>query len=80
MATRKKRETPSFEEALGQLEALVEQMEAGDLSLEESLAAFERGVALTRTCEQALKTAEQRVEILTRKTQDADPEPFRDDD
>jgi exodeoxyribonuclease VII small subunit len=69
---------PSFEEALGELEALVEKMEAGDLSLEESLSAFERGIALTRTCQEALQAAEQKVEILTRNDPDADTEPFDD--
>ncbi len=68
-----------FEDALSQLEALVEQMESGDLSLEDSLAAFERGVALTRRCETALKAAEQKVEILSKKTDDAQPEPFEGD-
>lgn len=69
----------SFEDALDQLEALVEQMEHGELSLEDSLGAFERGVALTRRCEAALKAAEQKVEILSKKTADAEPEPFDGD-
>ena len=54
-----------FESSLDELELLVNQMETGDLSLEESLQAFERGVALTRSCQQALKTAELRVKELT---------------
>ena len=54
-----------FETALDELEALVEQMEAGDLSLEDSLQAFERGVKLTRHCQGALKNAELKVKILT---------------
>lgn len=69
----------SFEDALNQLESLVEQMERGELSLEDSLGAFERGVALTRRCEAALKAAEQKVEILSNKTLDATPEPFDSD-
>lgn len=69
----------SFEDALDQLETLVEQMEHGELSLEDSLGAFERGVALTRRCEAALKAAEQKVEILSKKTADAEPEPFDGD-
>ncbi|MGA7801389.1 MAG: exodeoxyribonuclease VII small subunit [Gammaproteobacteria bacterium] len=61
----KKRSTPpDFENALKELEGLVEQMEKGDLSLEESLGHFERGIQLTRTCQQALQEAEQKVEIL----------------
>ena len=54
-----------FEAALGELESLVERMEAGELSLEESLAAFERGVKLTRQCQSALKEAELKVKVLT---------------
>jgi exodeoxyribonuclease VII small subunit len=72
----KKTESSSFEEALSELEALVESMEQGELPLEESLKSFERGVTLTRTCQQALKAAEQKVEILSRNTLDAEPEPF----
>jgi len=56
-----------FEAAMHDLEQLVERLEAGDLPLEESLAAFERGVLLTRTCQTALKEAEQKVEILLKK-------------
>ncbi|WP_260291392.1 exodeoxyribonuclease VII small subunit [Sedimenticola hydrogenitrophicus] len=71
---------PSFEQALSELESLVETMEQGDLSLEESLKSFERGVALTRTCQQALKEAEQKIQILTDQRIDAEPEPFDRDD
>jgi exodeoxyribonuclease VII small subunit len=46
------------------------------MNLEESLSAFERGVALTRTCQKALDAAEQRVRILTESQVDAEPEPF----
>jgi len=58
---------PDFETALRELETLVEKMEQGDLSLEDSLNHFERGVMLSRTCQQALKAAEQKVEILMQK-------------
>ncbi len=76
----KKKTTPaSFEDSLSELEALVDSMENGELSLEESLAAFERGIALTRNCQQALQAAEQKVEILTARTPDAPTEPFDDD-
>ena len=66
----------SFEQALAELEHLVATMEQGELSLEESLKSFERGVELTRTCQQALKEAEQKIEILTQKSSDAELEPF----
>lgn len=53
-----------FERSLRELEALVEKMEAGNLSLEESLKYFERGIGLTRLCQKALAEAEQKVKIL----------------
>lgn len=53
-----------FEKALDQLEALVENMENGDLTLEESLKAFEQGIQLTRDCQSALTAAEQKVQML----------------
>ena len=56
--------TPEFEDALSELEQLVTQMEEGEMSLEESLKAFERGILLTRHCQQALTSAEQRVRVL----------------
>ena len=55
----------SYEEGVAQLEALVERMEAGELSLEETLAAYERGVALHGRLEALLKRGEKRVEMLT---------------
>lgn len=54
-----------FEAALAELNGLVEQMEQGGLTLEDSLKNFERGVVLTRACQEALKAAEQKVKILT---------------
>ena len=62
--------------SLQELESVVEQLESGDLSLEEALKQFERGVKLTRKCQTTLKKAEQKVEILLKKTADAEPEPF----
>jgi exodeoxyribonuclease VII small subunit len=55
----------NFESALEELETLVSQMEDGELSLDESLKAFERGIALTRHCQSALKEAELKVQTLT---------------
>lgn len=69
-------ETIDFEQALKGLEDLVERMETGELSLEDSLKAFERGIELTRHCQKALKTAEQKVEILTREGNEDRVEPF----
>ena len=62
--TGKKESGFDFEKALEELEELVTAMEEGDLSLEDSLAAFEKGIKLTRECQTALKTAEQKVQIL----------------
>jgi len=59
-------DTP-FETALVQLEAVVDRLERGDLELEEALAAFEQGVALTRRCAAQLETAEARIEVLMRE-------------
>jgi len=70
------KETPDFEGALKTLEGLVEQMERGELSLEQSLQCFEQGIRLTRECQKALNEAEQRVDILLGKDADAEPEPF----
>ena len=58
----------------------METMEKGDLSLEDSLSHFERGVQLSRTCQQALKDAEQKVEILMQKSDHDDIEPFDSED
>jgi len=71
---------PDFELAMRDLEELVERLEQGDLPLEESLAAFERGVMLTRACQTALKEAEQKVEILLKKAGEPAVEAFAPED
>jgi exodeoxyribonuclease VII small subunit len=58
--------TQSFEIALEDLEKLVEQLESGELSLEDSLAAFEKGVALVKYCNQKLGEVEKKIELLAR--------------
>src|SRR6201996_9720834 len=76
-------ETPvDFERSLAELEALVERLEHGDLALDDALKSFERGVALTRQCQGALKAAQQKVEILLKRSGEAGVEPFAiaDDD
>ena len=75
-----KESPPDFETAMRDLEELVDRLEQGDLSLEESLAAFERGVMLTRACQTALKEAEQKVEILLKKGGEPAVEEFTPDD
>ncbi|WP_144822543.1 exodeoxyribonuclease VII small subunit [Marinobacter piscensis] len=70
-----------FEKSLDELETLVRNLEQGELSLEQSLTAFERGVKLTRACQQALKNAEQRVEQLIQNEDGTlDSRPFSVDD
>jgi exodeoxyribonuclease VII small subunit len=78
--TTKKGKTPDFEQALADLEETVEKLERGELPLEEALKQFERGIGLARNCQQALKQAEQKVEILLQKTPEAVPEPFEPGD
>lgn len=72
-----------FERSLAELETIVDKLEHGELSLDESLKQFERGVQLTRACQSALKEAEQKVEILLRKNgepENFDPAPLETDD
>jgi exodeoxyribonuclease VII small subunit len=76
---RKKSNEIDFEAALAELESLVASMEEGDLPLEEALRQFERGVTLTRQCQQALKQAEQKVEILMEKAGTVEAERFDPD-
>jgi exodeoxyribonuclease VII small subunit len=65
-----------FEQSLDELELLVEKMEHGEMSLEESLAAYERGVGLYRRCQAALEQAELRVRLLSDPEQPDSAEPF----
>jgi len=69
-----------FETAMRDLEQLVETLEQGDLPLEEALVAFEHGVMLTRRCQTALREAEQKVEILLKKTGEPVIEDFDADE
>ena len=77
-----KKDTPDaspvarFEHSLDELEQLVEKMEQGEMSLEDSLAAYERGVGLYRRCQQALEQAELRVRLLTDPDAPDKAEPF----
>lgn len=75
----RRKNASQFEEAMQELEQLVAQMERGELSLEESLKSFERGIKLTRTCQQALQEAEQKVQILLEKNGQQSLEPFNDE-
>lgn len=70
---------PDFEAALAELQGIVEKMESGEQTLEEALASFQRGVELTRTCQQGLKQAEQRVEKLVRESGEIKAQPLVND-
>lgn len=78
MATKK--DDFTFEAALGELEQLVAKMEGGELTLEHSLQAFEQGIKLTRQCQQALNSAEQRVQILLEQNGQSVAQPFNEAD
>ncbi|MBB1060979.1 exodeoxyribonuclease VII small subunit [Marilutibacter spongiae] len=69
-----------FEKSLDALEALVEKMEQGDMSLEDSLAAYERGVGLYRSCQTALEQAELRVRLLSDPQDAGSAQAFQDAD
>ena len=75
----KKEKSPDFEQALKELEKLVETMEKGDLPLEEALKYFERGIELTRSCQSSLKEAEQKVQVLLEKAGQAKIAAFDDE-
>ncbi len=75
----KKSSTPDFETAMQELEQIVESMENDQLTLDESLQKFERGVELSRICQENLKRAEQKVEQLVKKHGELVIEPFDDD-
>jgi len=66
------KEVASFETSLAELENLVERMEKGELSLEQALGDFQRGIELSRQCQQALQQAEQKVQILLNKSNSQD--------
>lgn len=67
---------PDFEKQLAALEEIVAEMEKGEMTLEESLQAYERGIKLTRECQAALDSAQQRIDVLTEKSGTLIEEPF----
>ncbi len=70
----------NFEEALEELERLVSSMEEGELSLEDSMTAFEKGIKLTRECQTALQKAEQKVQILLNEGGETQAFDVKDED
>ncbi len=77
MAAKKK--GVDFEQALGKLETLVNDMEQGEMTLEESLKAFETGIALTRECQSRLTEAEQKVQLLVEEQGELRSQPLDPD-
>lgn len=77
---RKKTEEIDFEGSLSELNTIIEKMEQGGISLEESLQQFERGIHLTRHCQKALQAAEQKVAILMEKNGKAELETYQSDE
>jgi exodeoxyribonuclease VII small subunit len=76
----RKTKQPDFEKSLLELEQLVERLESGDLPLEDALKTFERGVALTRECQGALKAAQARIDVLVKRGNDFEVQPFEGGD
>ena len=76
----RKKASPDFEHSLAELQTLVERLESGELSLEDSLTAFEQGIGLTRECQAALAQAEQKVQILLERDGELQPAPFDADE
>jgi len=66
----------SFEEALAELEGIVEKLEKGQLSLDESLGLFEKGIKLVKECNAKLKSAQMKVEKLIEENEELRTEPF----
>lgn len=71
---------PDFEKALAELEELVNKLESGELSLDDSLSQFKRGVELTRQCQLVLDQAQQSVEKLLNPDDESSAENFAPDD
>lgn len=72
----KKSESLDFEASMLELESLVERMEQGEQTLEDSLKDFERGIALTRTCQKSLQETEQKIQQLIEKNGQDELVPF----
>ena len=76
----RKKAAPDFEHSLAELQTLVERLESGELSLEDSLGAFEQGIRLTRDCQASLAQAEQKVQQLLERDGELQEVPFDTDD
>ncbi len=75
---KKSSDSPTLEKSLAEIEKIVEKMEAGNLSLDVSLQLFERGISLTRHCQELLMDAEQKVTVLLEKNGEVTDKTFFD--
>lgn len=76
----KKPENQSFEESMSELETIVDDLEQGDLSLEDSMKLFERGLSLSQASQSKLSQAEQKIQILLNKNGEEQLQPFTDNE
>ena len=79
MATTRKAKTPDFEKLLGELDKIVQRMEQGDQSLDQTMKDFERGMELSEQCQKSLDAAQQRVDKLVKKHGNFQLESMDDD-
>ena len=77
--SKKQAETAQFEDNVRELSEIVRQLEQGELSLEQALACFERGVVLSRISQQQLQSAEQKVQLLLQQSQGEQLVPYQTD-
>lgn len=77
--TRKTKQQPDLETALNEINTVIEQMEHGELSLEQSLEKFERGISLIKHCQKVLQEAEQKVQILMQNDSNNELENYEDE-
>jgi exodeoxyribonuclease VII small subunit len=80
MAMAEPSQVPAFEQNLDALETVVKQLESGDLPLEQSLALFERGIALSDSCRKQIEEAETRVEMLLKRGSQVRAEPMPEEE
>jgi len=78
--TKRAKKSPDFEEAMSDLESVVNQLESGHLTLEEAFFQFERGIKLVQGCQKSLSTLQSRIQILTEKNGQTALADFEDED
>ena len=78
--TKKTNKLPNLEESLAEITQLIDKMEHGDQTLEQSLTQFERGITLVKHCQTTLEKAEQKVQLLMQKNNQETLTPYSDED